>query len=187
MGGPFWRFERVCRNGRSRRAVWENVFPTVRTRANVCVCVCMCVLTCVCVCVLARVCVLTCVCGRSCVCDFFFYAFCCHHHALLKMAHWSSLITPVLLNYLILTAHNTKSFPPCPALPCTARSVVRACVYSWHRYEALFEAFRGSSETVFEGAFFWNWNSDDGGPLNTNDAHGDDCLTPQWKPAGKYS
>ena len=32
-------------------------------------------------------------------------------------------------------------------------------------------------ETWFLGAFWWNWNSDDGS------LGGDDFLSPQWKPA----
>ena len=43
-------------------------------------------------------------------------------------------------------------------------------------YEAVFEAFRG--EDWFLGAFWWNWNADDG-----SYAGADDFLSPQWKPA----
>lgn len=43
-------------------------------------------------------------------------------------------------------------------------------------YSAVFEAMRGE-ESWFDGAFWWNWNTDDG----AND--GDDFLSPQWKPA----
>lgn len=43
-------------------------------------------------------------------------------------------------------------------------------------YQALFEAMRGE-EAWFLGAFWWNWNSDDGR------AEGDDFLSPQHKPA----
>ena len=40
----------------------------------------------------------------------------------------------------------------------------------------MFEAFRG--EDWFLGAFWWNWNVDDG-----SYAGSDDFLSPQWKPA----
>ena len=43
-------------------------------------------------------------------------------------------------------------------------------------YEAVFEAFRNDS-SWFLGAFWWNWNTDPGY------FNGDDCLTPQLKPA----
>lgn len=44
-------------------------------------------------------------------------------------------------------------------------------------YEALFEAVRGE-EDWFMGAFWWNWNTDDG-----DTGLYDDFLSPQWKPA----
>ena len=38
-----------------------------------------------------------------------------------------------------------------------------------------------AAEHWFEGAFWWNWNTDDGS------FEGDDYLSPQWKPAEDVS
>ena len=61
---------------------------------------------------------------------------------------------------------------PCHCAIATVRQYTHAL-----QYQAVFEAFR--DESYFSGAFWWNWNTDDG-----HFAPGtDDCLTPQNKPA----
>ena len=61
---------------------------------------------------------------------------------------------------------------------CNRQGAASAADYALQalHYQGLFDAFAGE-EAWFLGAFWWNWNSDDG--FN----HGDTFLSPQWKPA----